>query len=56
MDYLIFRKSRTKLDDGYDVVTTAKYYVISAQMTNLVVVVAAVVKSKALYYICITVP
>ena len=52
VDYLIFRKSRTKLDDGYDVfaqsvVTTDKYCVISVQMTNLVVV--AVVKSKAPY-------
>ena len=53
VDYLIFRKSRTKLDDGYDVlkqsiVTIGKYCVISVQMTNLVVV--AVVKSKAPYF------
>ena len=46
VDYLIFRKSRTKLDDGYDVltqsvVTTDKYCVISMQMTNLVVVAVA---------------
>ena len=42
VDYLIFRKSRIKLDDGYDVfaqsvVTTDKYGVISMQMTNLLV-------------------
>ena len=51
---MIFQRSPTKQDDGYDVfaqfvVTTGKYRVISAQMTNLVVVAVALVKSNALH-------
>ena len=53
-DYQISQKSRTRKGDGYDFfsqyeLTTAKYDAFSAQMTNLVVVVVLVVKSKALY-------
>ena len=52
--YQVFKKCRTRRGDGCKVsgqtrLTTANREVFSAQMTNLVAVVVAVVKSKALY-------